>query len=195
MRQERSNEMLKPKLDRAVIALANGDTEALSIIYDLASRLIFSTAHAITGNYQDAEDVLQDTFLDIAKYANSFGGTGAKTWILSIARHIAIDTVRKRRPHASLDELSESQNITVSDNYSNLEVFDILNQLSNEERQIVTYRIYAKMPHKEIAKIMEISVSSSEKKYQRAITKLRSVYEHEKPKKIHEAVRSSPYAG
>jgi RNA polymerase sigma-70 factor (ECF subfamily) len=160
---------MKSHLDKAVISLANGDNHALSTIYDLSARLIFSTAYAITGNYQDSEDVLQDTFLEITKYAGKFTGRGAKTWILTMTRHLAIDCVRKRKPTV---EFSES--MTTVDDYSNLEVFDMLNRLDEDERQIVTYRVYAKMPHKEIARIMEITVANSQKKYQRAINKLRS---------------------
>jgi len=169
---------VKNKLDRAVISLAGGDNNALSTIYDLSARLIFSTAYAITGNYQDSEDILQDTFLEIAKYANRFTGRGAKSWILTMTRHIAIDVVRKRKPTVELTE-SEAVNVTACDHYSDLEVFDLLNQLEEDERQIVTYRVYAKMPHKEIAKIMDITVANSQKKYQRAITKLKGNYSNE----------------
>jgi RNA polymerase sigma factor (sigma-70 family) len=87
---------------------------------------------------------------------------------------LAIDVVRRRKPTVELDE-----NMTVSDNYSDLEVFDLLNRLDEDERQIITYRVYAKMPHKEIAKIMDISVANSQKKYQRAIKKLKGNYENE----------------
>jgi len=173
-------------LDKAVVLLAQADKasalddkkDALSTIYDLSARLIFSTAYAVTGNYQDAEDVLQDTFLDISKYAHRFTGKGAKTWILTITRHLAINVLRKRRPTVELDETMK-----FSDDYSNLEVFDMLNRLDDDERQIVTYRVYAKMPYKEIAAIMEMTVANAQKKYQRAILKLREEYSHDKIKK------------
>jgi RNA polymerase sigma-70 factor (ECF subfamily) len=167
---------MKLKLDRAVINLANGDKNALSTIYDLAARLIFSTAFAITQNVQDAEDVLQDTFLEIDKYAQRFEGKNAKTWILTMTRHLAIDTVRKRKPTV---EWSVAENIAVADDYSDLEVFDLLDQLDEDERQIITYRVYAKMPYKEIAAVMGITTANSQKKYQRAIAKLRKEFSPE----------------
>jgi RNA polymerase sigma-70 factor (ECF subfamily) len=184
---------MKSRLDRAVISLANGDKDALSTIYDLSARLIFSTAFAITANYQDAEDALQDTLLDIAKYADSFTGSNAKTWILTITRHKAIDTIRRRKPTA---ELTEAEQIPTRDSYADLEVFDLLDRLDEDERQIVTYRVYAKMPHKEIAAVMDMA--NSQKKYQRAIAKLRENlredYKHEKPKESTKAVRPSTSA-
>jgi RNA polymerase sigma factor (sigma-70 family) len=91
-----------------------------------------------------------------------------------MTRHLAIDTVRKRKPTVLLDE-----SMTMTDDYSDLEVFDMLNRLDEDERQIVTYRVYAKMPHKEIARVMGISLANSQKKYQRAIQKLKGNYNHE----------------
>jgi RNA polymerase sigma-70 factor (ECF subfamily) len=181
MRKRKVAGIMKTKLDRAVISLARGDNNALSTIYNLAARLIFSTAYAITANYQDSEDVLQDTFLEISKYADRFTGKGAKSWILTMTRHLAIDVVRKRR-QSSLENFADSPQFAYRDDYSDLEVFDLLNQLTEEERQIVTYRVYAKMSHKEIAQIMEITLANSQKKYQRAIQKLRKEYSHENTK-------------
>jgi RNA polymerase sigma-70 factor (ECF subfamily) len=177
------------KLDNAVTALQNGDNNALSDIYDLTARLIFSTAHAITGNYQDAEDITQDTFLEIAKYAKSFKGKGGKTWILSMVRHLAVDTMRKRKPTAELHE-----NMSYDDDYSGLEVFELLKRLDEDERQIVTYRVYAKMPYKEIAEVMELTVANIQKKYQRAISKLKGEYnnvQQTKTKKETKTIRHS----
>ncbi|MCL2633442.1 MAG: RNA polymerase sigma factor [Oscillospiraceae bacterium] len=163
------------KLEKAVIALSRGDDDALSIIYDKAARLIFSTAYAIVGNYQDAEDVLQDTFVEIMNYAPSYSGGNAKAWILTMSRHIAIDVIRKRKATVSFDKQLD-ENIAINDDYTHLEVFDMLGRLDETERQIIIYRIYAKLPYKNIADVMGISVSSAQKKYQRALQKLKENY-------------------
>jgi DNA-directed RNA polymerase specialized sigma24 family protein len=53
------------------------------------------------------------------------------------------------------------------------------------------------MPHKEIAAVMGISAANSQKKYQRAVSKLRKVYDYEKPKsqKNIKTIRFNPDAG
>ncbi|MCL2071461.1 MAG: sigma-70 family RNA polymerase sigma factor [Oscillospiraceae bacterium] len=164
------------KLDKAVSDLANGDRSAFSRIYDLSGRLIFSVAYAVVGNYQDAEDVMQDTFLEINKYIHDYKGSGAKAWILTMARHRAIDIVRKRKPHFDLDDFAESPFLSANDDYSRLEVNDMLSRLTEDERQIITYRIYGKLPHREIAEIMGITEANAQKKYRRTIEKLRKVW-------------------
>jgi DNA-directed RNA polymerase specialized sigma24 family protein len=49
--------------DRAIAAVAQGDTQALAAVYDCMARDIFVAVLAITQNHADAEDALQDTML------------------------------------------------------------------------------------------------------------------------------------
>ncbi|NLB42648.1 MAG: hypothetical protein GX815_10415, partial [Clostridiales bacterium] len=96
---------IKVACDKAIVALSEGDMDALSDIFDCMARMIFSVAYGITGNYHDAENVLQETMIEISKYAHKYRrGSNAKAWILTIARHCSIDIVRKRKPLVSIEE-------------------------------------------------------------------------------------------
>lgn len=53
--------------DKELVALAKGETDALSAIYDKMARTIFTLAYGITENYYDAEDVLQNTMIELMK--------------------------------------------------------------------------------------------------------------------------------
>ena len=76
--------------DEAIAQISKGDREALSVIFDCMARMIFSVGIAITGNDADAEDVLQETMIEIVKYAHTYrSGSNARAWILSMARHRA----------------------------------------------------------------------------------------------------------
>lgn len=163
--------------DRAIIEFTKGEKDALSVIYDCMARLIFSVAYAITGNYQDAENALQDTIIEITKYAHTYrGGSNAKAWILAMARHCSIDIVRKRKSVVSMEDTETMGIPETESDLSRLEVLDMLSILDEEEKQCLILRLYAKMPHKEIADIMKISVASAQKKYQRAVRKLKDYY-------------------
>ena len=108
--------------DRAIIEFSRGDKDALSVIYDCMARMIFSVAYAITGNYQDAENVLQDTIIEITKYAHTYrGGSNAKAWILAMARHCSIDIVRKRKPVVSIEDSATTVSYTHLDVYKRQE--------------------------------------------------------------------------
>lgn len=170
--------MPKHKLDqtcgKAILAFSQGDKNALSTLYDCMARMIFTVAYAITGNYQDAEDVLQETMIQIAKHAPAYQDNGsAKAWILTIARHLSIDIVRKRKGAIPFEESGVWKEAGDHTGFSQLEALDLLSVLSEEERQLVIFRLYMIMPYAEIAQIMKVSVSSAQKKYQRSIQKLK----------------------
>ena len=143
--------------DKAIVALSEGDKDALSDIFDCMARMIFSVAYGITGNYQDAENVLQETMIEISKYAHKYRrGSNAKAWILTMARHCSIDIVRKRKPIVSIEE---TMNMPDSKpDFTWIEVLDMLKTLDEEEKQCVIFRLYSKMPYKEIAEMMKVSV-------------------------------------
>jgi RNA polymerase sigma-70 factor (ECF subfamily) len=160
--------------NNAIIDFAKGNSEALSIIYDCMARMIFSLAYSITSNYEDAEEVLQNTMLEIVKYAHTYKqGSNAKAWILAMARHISIDIVRKRKPSVPLDQMEISN---TSSDLERLEVLDLLNILDADEKQLIILRLYAQMPYGTIAFIMKISITAAQKKYQRAVKKLKNHY-------------------
>ncbi len=84
---------------RLIRAMARGDLSALADFYDRYAPLIFGLAARVTGNAADAEEVLQDVFIqawsEAARYAPGRGSP--RTWLLTIARSRAIDRRRRRR--------------------------------------------------------------------------------------------------
>jgi RNA polymerase sigma-70 factor (ECF subfamily) len=160
--------------EKALSELAEGNTEALSVIYDEMSRRIFSLAYTVTGNYCDAEDVLQNTMIDITRSCREYRGGNVNAWVLTLARHNAIDVVRKRKESTlALDEVAESAMAESPDGFYMVETMDMLNVLDLEEKQVVLMRLYAEMPYREIAAVLGIKVFAAQKKYQRAIGKLK----------------------
>lgn len=161
--------------EKALLALAKGDTGALSIIYDTAARKMFSLAYTMTGNYFDAEDVLQNTMIDVTRSCSSYNGGKAISWLLTITRHNAIDLIRKRARNAEvpLEDMSTDDERGGEEGFSLIETMDMLNVLDDDEKQIIVMRLYAKMPYSEIAEVMGIKLLSAQKKYQRAVSKLK----------------------
>ena len=176
------NRKINKSLDKAIVNFCNGNSHALSEIYDYVARIVFSISYAIVKNYQDAEDILQETMIEITKYANTYKeGSNAMAWILTMTRHLAINVLRKRKNTTNYEEIenNNSSNIAIESNHSSLEVFEMLSVLSEDEKQIVILRLNYKMPYKEIAAIMNITVSSAEKRFQRSIKKLKESFSSE----------------
>ena len=157
--------------DDAIVAIASGDRQPLGILYDHMARDIYVTSLAITQNHADAEDALQDTMLQIVKYASSYlKGSNPCAWILTIARHRAIDIVRRRKTTILLDEISLADE---SSETIDSQALLLLDGLNSSERQLIIFRLYEDLSYSEIAKIMNISTFAAQKRYQRVLQKLK----------------------
>jgi RNA polymerase sigma-70 factor, ECF subfamily len=88
-------------------------SEYASLVEAYTDRL-YRMAVRMTGNDQDAEDVLQETFIKIFRSIEGFkGNSSLSTWIYRIAMNEALMLLRKRKPEGfSLDEEDEDEDLT-----------------------------------------------------------------------------------
>jgi len=95
--------------DVVVVARAReGDSDAFRLLVDRNSRSIFRLAYRMAGNEQDAEDLVQETFLRAYRNLDSFQErANFGTWLYRIAVNCSLDWLRKRRPHEELKESIE----------------------------------------------------------------------------------------
>jgi RNA polymerase sigma-70 factor (ECF subfamily) len=89
-----------PQSDAAAVALArDGNSEAFRALVERHGRAVYRLAHRMTGNPQDAEDVVQETFLKAYKQLGRFESrANFGTWLHRIAVNCSIDLIRSR-PH------------------------------------------------------------------------------------------------
>src|SRR5215831_7644746 len=88
-----------PHTDAAAVALArHGDSEAFKALVERHSRAVYRLAHRMTGNPQDAEDVVQETFLKAYRQLGRFESrANFGTWLHRIAVNCSIDVIRGRK--------------------------------------------------------------------------------------------------
>ena len=85
-------------------ALITGDRAEFARLVDLYSSSIYRLSLKMLGNPQDAEDVLQNTFLNALTHLGSFEGrSSVATWLYRIAANEALMLIRKRKPEASVE--------------------------------------------------------------------------------------------
>jgi RNA polymerase sigma-70 factor (ECF subfamily) len=84
--------------DAAAVARAKaGDREAFRALVERHSRNVFRLAFRMTGNEEDAEDVVQETFLKAYRNLPRFAGQSEfSTWLHRIAANCAVDSLRRR---------------------------------------------------------------------------------------------------
>jgi len=92
--------------NKLVAGARSGDTESFEVLVSLYERRIYQIAYRIVENAQDAEDVLQETFLKVFENLQRFRGESSfYTWTVQIAVNAALQRVnrRRKRPTVSLD--------------------------------------------------------------------------------------------
>jgi RNA polymerase sigma-70 factor, ECF subfamily len=97
--------MLETQNDISIEALRAGDRVHFSRLVDAYSTPIYRLALKMLGNEQDAEDVLQTTFIKAFQHVSNFEGRSSlSTWLYRIAANEALMSIRRKHPSISLDE-------------------------------------------------------------------------------------------
>jgi len=168
-----------------------GDSEAFNGLAERYQRNIFRLAQNITQNREDAEDVLQETFLKAYEHLPEFHGDSKfYTWIVRIAVNEALMKLRKRKWDKTvwLDEPintgedSVAREIAVwednpEERYSKEELHDILdkavNGLAPPYRTVFVLRDMEGLSTEETAEALELSVPAVKSRLLRARLQLR----------------------
>lgn len=166
-------------IEELIEQIGKGDTSKLEKLYENTSTAIFGYALSMLKNKSDAEDIVHDCFLKIYASSINYRKQGKPlAWILTIARNLCLEKLRRGSKEANLDiedwMLIDSDAISHEEKIALRESMLILNE---EERQIVYLHAVAGLKHREISQVMNIGLGTILSKYNRAIKKLRIVLE------------------
>ncbi len=167
-------------LDAYIARIANGDRDALAGLYQETSPSVYAFSLAILKNPQDAEDVLQDCYLQIFGAAGSYHShRKPMAWILTIARNLCMSTLRERSKTAPMtdtdwDSAFGSCEMNVDDK---VVLQQCMTALDDRSRQIVALHAVAGLKHREIAALLQIPLATVLSKYARSIKKLKEELE------------------
>jgi RNA polymerase sigma-70 factor (ECF subfamily) len=160
--------------------IAHGDVNALKEVYEIYKTPVYRIALSITKNHSAAEDITQDTFLRIQEKADRYHYfTSEAAWIYTIARNITYDTLRKNKHEICEEMIYADESFAEEGNPEKGEYafFDLIKNLSEKDAEIVRFRILADLSFKEISQITNLSVKACNKRYNRALAKLRKEME------------------
>lgn len=171
------------EIDMHIEALASGDIDALALLYPYICKPIYAYAFSVLKNHHDAEDILQDTILNIYKSAAAYKSSGRPmSWIIGIASNLCLNKQRrqKRLVPGSVEEiLPDAIDYSAVDPQDSAVIKICMEQLADTERQIVMLHVLVGLKHRETAKILGMPLSTVLSKYNRAIKKLREALEGE----------------
>ena len=173
----------RSEYDRLLLLVKKGNTQAFGEFYEKTRGQVYGYAYRMLQQAQDAEEVVQETYLKIWKEAASYESDGKPmAWVFTIARNYCYMSLRKRQrlSEESFEELQEQegkeepgelcQELELAPERQTL--LDALMQLKEKERQIVLLHKVSGMKHREIAELFQMPISTVLSVYHRAMKKL-----------------------
>ena len=167
------------------LALREGQTAALGILYDRHARLVYGLALKTLSNAQAAEDLTQDIFLNLTR-STSYDPQRAslRTFLGILTRSRAIDRIRSRSTALSnLERLKTDYNSDTSQSpfdhvfqtEQSQEVKTALAQLSESEQQLLQMAYYEGLSQSEIAERLNVPLGTVKTRTRRSLLKLRQI--------------------
>ena len=162
-----------------ILDIATGSKEALEILYNKTKSYVYGYAFSMLNNVTDAEDVMQDTYVNIYKYAYMYNPRNKPlAWILKITKNLCLNKLKKRnRKETDIADIEHKiTNSKKNEHHDYVFAKAILEDLSEEEKKIVILSSVDGLKYREIADLLDLNLSTVLSKYHRAMNKLRAKY-------------------
>jgi RNA polymerase sigma-70 factor (ECF subfamily) len=143
-------------------------------------RMVFNLALNLLGNYHDAEEVAQDTFIKAIRSINSFrADSQLSTWVYRICYNTCITQKRKRRLITTEIDCNKHDAMqSTEENEHSQYLQKAMESLCEDDRTIISLFYVDEMPTSEIASVVELSESNVRVKLHRARKKLKEMLHH-----------------
>lgn len=180
------------EVDRDMLTrVTSGDQSAFSALYDRLNGPLYSLAVRMMGDPTEAQDALQDVFLQIWKRAGSYDATQSSvfSWAILLTRSRVIDRLRARGRRlrvvtSSLDEpdaneaaadasTAESAADTADRNDEAMRVRSIMTKLPGDQREAIELAFFSDLTHHEIAERLGQPLGTIKARIRRGLLKLR----------------------
>jgi RNA polymerase sigma-70 factor, ECF subfamily len=166
-------------------AVARGDEQALAQLYDNYRIILFGLLVRILNSREEAEDVLQEVFLQVWRRARDFDETRGKpfTWLVTLARSRAIDRLRSlgardRVAQASVREAVEEVSDAARDTFRSEQralVTSALSQLPEDQKRPLVLAYFDGLTQSEIAAALGAPLGTVKTRMRAGMIKLREL--------------------
>ena len=185
----------KPVTEAEAIRLAQaGDAAAFEFLYHLHSRRVYALCLRMVNNPSDAEDLMQEAFLQLFRKIGTFRGESAfSTWLHRMTVNVVLMRLRKKSlPLASLEETTDpddemggprkdigAPDLRLSGAVDRVNLERSVEKLPPGYRTVFVLHDVQGYEHNEIADIMGCSVGNSKSQLHKARTRLRDLLQEE----------------
>ncbi len=179
-----------PSDDELLTSIQGKDVRALEALYDRHRVLAYSIALRTLSSPLDAEDVVQEAFLNVWRSAGTYrpDRSSPRSWLLSIVHHRSIDKLRSRQSRLQPTALEEGMNVPdgtdvwreVSGNLTGEDVRHAMAQLPAEQRQTIELAYFKGYTHSQISQVMQVPLGTVKGRMRIGLHKLKSLLENSK---------------
>jgi len=166
--------------------IAAHDRQAVAEFYDQVAGALFSTATRILGDAHEAEEVVQDVFVQIWEKAGTFDAALGSpfTWAMRITRNRAIDRLRARQRRTKLAEQFEANLTTIGENHGAIAMNQLdpeavrrihatVSSLPEDQKRVIEMAFFGGQTHMEIAATLGEPLGTIKARIRRGMLKLR----------------------
>ena len=163
-----------------MLQVRDGAGEMLGVLFDRYQIPLFNFYSKLTGDRALSEDLVQEVFLRILKYRQSYRpGTPFRAWVYQIARNARIDHFRKFPPQSTLNPEMLSAVVPTDSAQAHEEVELLqraLQQLPEEKREILLLCRFQELKYEEIAGLLGCELNTVRTRIHRALQDLRKAF-------------------
>ena len=170
--------------DASILAMVHsGDQRAMASLYDRYSRVVYSVALRVLRDPAAAEDVLQEVFMQIWRNPSSFASARGSLggWLSVVARNRSIDTLRRKRPATSVDDIDLASPLNVADEAERNTLMErariVIRQLPREQRKTLEMAFFDGLTHSEIAEMTGDPLGTVKTRIRSALLTLRKAFQ------------------
>ena len=170
----------KVQIDAGIFRrIQQGEQEAFRELYDVTHKLLYAFLLSYTLNREDAQDLLQDTYIQIYKNCHQYRDQGnPMAWMMKIAKNLFLMKCRRNKGTEDNFEILENdigfEDMTHIENRIVLE--KMFEQLSVEDRNMIIMHDIGGLKHREIAKLLDMPLGTVMARYHRGIRKLQKEF-------------------
>ena len=175
--------------DALVVRARSGDRPAFGELIRRHQRAALRVAAVITGSTEEANDIVQDAFVNVHQGLATYRGTASvRSWMLRVVANQAKNHIRSRTRrlhrdtrHAGLQVRASEAAESVAVERVELEVLAVaLSRLRADDRAVLGCRFIADLSEAETAEVLDLPVGTVKSRTSRALARLRAIMEDER---------------
>lgn len=181
-------DIAREHLRAAMVRLANGDSAALEEIYDATRVKLFGICFRILGDQKEAEDALQDVYINLWQRADRYDPTRASpiSWLATFARNRAVDRLRTGKVRGGAVPVEEANPLPdqapladslLVDAENSAQIHKCIETLDDNTRAHIRSAFFEGYTYAQLAEAADVPLGTMKSWIRRGLQKLRSCLE------------------